>query len=247
MATASASSKSIDCDYPVIRRKYAFMNFLSKWSLFGCAAILAGMIFSGCASSSTDEPTFSDNPGAPASMGESATTTNDVQVAADAARFQAGETVVVGTSTGTDTDPGPIAMPGQPYLISDDGTISLPLIGRVQAAGKTPGELQDEINSLYVPQYYIRMTTTVTSPNRVYTVGGEVMRPGPQVYIGGTTVTTAIQAAGDLTQFASHTKVWLTRKDGTRIRVNYDKALEDSTQDPQVFPGDKIEVRRRYL
>lgn len=221
------------------------MNLLSKWSLFGCGAILAGMLFSGCATRSTDDPTFSDNPNAPATM--EAPTTNDVQVATDAARFQPGETVIVGTSTGVDTDPGPIVMPGQPYLISDDGTISLPLIGRVQAAGKTPGELQDEINNLYVPQYYVRMTTTVTSPNRVYTVGGEVMHPGPQVYIGGTTVTTAIQAAGDLTQFASHRSVWLTRKDGTRIKVNYDKALEDSTQDPAVFPGDKIEVRRRYL
>jgi hypothetical protein len=59
-------------------------------------------------------------------------------------------------------------------------------------------------------------------------------------------VTTAIQAAGDFTQFASH-KVWLTRTDGTRIKVNVDKALRDSTQDPPVFPGDKIEVYRRIF
>lgn len=218
------------------------MNLLSKWSLFGCAAVLAGIIFSGCASS-TDEPAFSDNPGAPVDMGAS---TNDVQTAANAARFQPGETVVVGTSTGSDLDPGPIASAGQPYLIGDDGTVSLPDIGRVQAAGKTPGELQDEISKLYIPHYYIRLTITVTSPNRVYTVGGEVTHPGPEVYIGATTVTTAIQAAGDLTQFASH-KVWLTRADGTRIKVDYNKALRDSSQDPPVFPGDKILVPRRYL
>jgi protein involved in polysaccharide export with SLBB domain len=219
------------------------MNFLSKWPLFGCAAILAGMLFSGCASSSPDEPNFSDNPMAPAAVGAS---TNDVQTASNAARFQPGETVVISSSTGSDMDPGPIAAVGQPYLIADDGTISLPLIGRVQAAGKTPSELQDEIDKRYIPQYYIRLTTTVTSPNRVYTVGGEVMKPGPQVYIGSTTVTTAIQSAGDLSQFASH-RVWLTRSDGTRVRVNYDKALSDSSQDPAVFPGDKIQVPRRYF
>lgn len=182
-------------------------------------------------------PATAATPGAPAS---------EVQAASNAARFQTGETVVISTSTGSDMDPGPIAATGQPYLIADDGTISLPLAGRVQASGKTPGELQDDIDKLYIPQYYIRLTTTVTSPNRVYTVGGEVIHPGPQVYIGSTTVTTAIQAAGDLSQFASH-KVWLTRSDGTRVKVNYDKALRDSSQDPAVFPGDKILVPRRYL
>jgi protein involved in polysaccharide export with SLBB domain len=82
--------------------------------------------------------------------------------------------------------------------------------------------------------------------NRVYYVGGEVAHPGPEVYIGSTTVTTAVQAAGDLTQFGSH-RVWLTRADGTRIKVNLDKALSDSTQDPPVFPGDKIQVPRRLF
>src|ERR1700691_2910598 len=104
------------------------MNLLSKWSLFGCVAILAGLIFSGCASS-TDEPTFSDSPSAPTAT---EMPTNDEQTASNAARFQTGETVVVGTSTGSDADPGPMPAIGQPYLIADDGTVSIPLVGRVQ-------------------------------------------------------------------------------------------------------------------
>jgi protein involved in polysaccharide export with SLBB domain len=219
------------------------MKFLSRLSLFGCIALLAAMVFSGCKTSSSDEPNFSDNPNEPATA---AAVTNDIQAAADAAQFQPGETVVVSTSTGSDDEPGPISSVGQPYLIADDGTISLPLVGQIQAMGKTPGQLQEVIQRSYVPEYYVRLTVTVTSPNRAYYVGGEVAHPGPQVYIGVTTVTTAIQAAGDLTQFASH-RVWLTRKDGTRIRVNYDRALSDSTQDPPIFPGDKIQVPRRYF
>jgi protein involved in polysaccharide export with SLBB domain len=217
------------------------MNFLLRLPLFGLAALLAGMILSGCGT--TDEPVFTDNPNTPA-MTDSPT--NDQQTATGAARFSTGETVIVASSTGSDAEGGPIAVSGQPYVINEDGTIMLPLIGQVQAAGKTPGELQEKIESLYVPQYYVRLTVTVTGQNRVFYVGGEVGHPGPQVYIGQTTVTTAIQAAGDFTQFSSH-KVWLTRADGTRIRVNVDKALKDSSQDPPVFPGDKIQIPRRIF
>jgi protein involved in polysaccharide export with SLBB domain len=241
------------------------MNFLSKLTLLPCAALMAGIMLSGC--KSADEPVLSDNPNPP-TMTEvgggtkaSATTTNGTStgttpatggtnddlssVQSGAPRFQAGETVTVNASTGSDLDPGPIATP-QSCLIADDGTITLPLIGTVQAAGKTPGELQDIVTKLYVPQYYIRLAVTVTAPNRVYYVGGEVAHPGPEEYIGETTVTRAIQAAGDLTQFASHT-VWLTRADGTRIRVKVNDALRDSSKDPAVYPGDQIHVPRRYF
>ena len=249
------------------------MNFLSKLILLPCAALLAGMVLAGC--SSTDEPDLSDNPtsptatatpanagtsvntgtpataGAPVNTGASANTgapTDDVdQEAAGAPRFAAGETVTVGTSTGSEEEQGPVAAGGQPYLIAEDGTITLPLIGKVQAAGKTPGELQDEITKLYVPSYFMSLAVTVTAQYRVFYVGGEVIHPGPEVYTSATTVTKAIQAAGDFTQFSSHT-VWLTRgADGTRVKVNVDKALRDPTQDPPVFPGDQIHVPRRYF
>jgi protein involved in polysaccharide export with SLBB domain len=215
------------------------MNLLMKLSLSAGAAVLAGIALSGCGS--TGDPIFTDNPSTPVMTGSA---TNSDQVAA--ARFQVSETVVVATSTGSDS-PGPIPPAGQPYPIADDGTITLPLIGRIQAAGKTPGELQDNIDKAYVPQYFLHLTTTVMAQARVYYVGGEVGHAGPEVYVGQTTVTTAIQAAGDLTQFASHTRIWLTRADGTRTPVNYDKALNDPAQDPPVFPGDKIEVHRRYF
>ena len=167
-------------------------------------------------------------------------------IPAGAARFRSGETVNIGSSTGSEMVPGPIPSTPQSYLIADDGTISLPLIGSVMAEGKTPGELQKIITQLYVPNYFRHLAVTVTAQNRVYYVGGEVTKPGPEEYLGQTTVTKAIQAAGDFTQFASHV-VWLNRSDGTRIRVDVDKALRDSASDPPVFPGDQIVVRRRYL
>lgn len=243
MAAASAFSKSIDCARPAIQRALSFMNLLSKQTFLPFAAVLTALVLSGCRSPKEPGPVLTDNPNPPSMNG---TPTNDVPTAVNSALFQAGETVMVSTATGSDEVPGPIPASGQAYLIAEDGTITLPLIGPVQAAGKTPGELQEDIDKLYVPQYFIRLTVTVTAQNRVYYVGGEVAHPGAEVYIGETTVTRAIQAAGDLTQFASH-NVWLTRTDGTRIRVNVDNALRDPSQDPPVFPGDQIQVPRRYF
>jgi polysaccharide export outer membrane protein len=208
------------------------------YGLSACALLLAGVFFTGCASS-PDTVFFSDTsqPAKVPSVSQDVTLTNSTM-----ARFSVGDTVNVALS-----DAGPDFIP-QTYaqIIKEDGTITLPLIGNIQAAGETAGELQTAIHDSYVPKYYVRLTVTVkSSDDRVYYVGGEVNHPGVFQYIGTTTVTKAVQAAGDLTNFANHGKVWLVRATGSRVKVNYDKALEDPAKDPLVYPGDQINVDRR--
>jgi protein involved in polysaccharide export with SLBB domain len=214
---------------------------LSGFMLLVCGTLFSAALLSGCASS-YDNPVFSENPVVPSptmtgSPGDTASSE------ADAARFHRGETVVVtfsGLSQDLETE-----MPPSTQIIKDDGTISLPYIGSVKAAGKTPGELQNAIQDLYVPKYFVRLTISVTSQDLVYYVGGEVNHPGVFQYLGQTTVTRAIKAAGDFTDFANRGKVWLIRASGQRIKVNCNEALEDPSQDPPVYPGDQIQVPRR--
>ena len=139
--------------------------------------------------------------------------------ASEVARFHVGDTVTV-TLTGLPEEIDPHTEP-----IKEDGTITMPDIGHVQAAGKTAGELQNEIYKLYVPKYYPHLTVTVNTGDRVYYVTGEVKQPGRQLYAGQMTVTKAITTAGDFTDFANHKKVWLIRANGQRIKVNCDKAI----------------------
>jgi protein involved in polysaccharide export with SLBB domain len=120
------------------------------------------------------------------------------------------------------------------------------LIGSIKAVGKTAGELQTEIHDLYVPQYYVRLTVTVKAGDLIYYVRGEVKSPGREIYVGETTVTKAIASAGDFTDFASHT-VSLIRANGEIIKVDVDKASDNSTLDLQVYPGDQIVVPRRIF
>ena len=204
----------------------------SSLGLFACGLLLAGVLFTGC-QSSVDIP-FSDTPTPPEMTGSPTAGT----AATDVARFHVGDTVIV-TLSGL---PDPIEPHQEP--IKEDGTITLSNIGKVQAAGKTAGELQNEIHDLYVPAFYRHLTVTVNIGDRVYYVRGEVKQPGRLIYAGQITVTKAITSAGDFTDFASH-KVWLIRAGGQRIKVNCDKALENPSLDPPVYPGDQIQVPRR--
>jgi polysaccharide export outer membrane protein len=158
------------------------------------------------------------------------------------ARLHIGDTVTI-TFSGP-----PEPMDPQEPTINEDGTISLPDIGRVEAAGKTPGELQDAIHDLYVPKYLTHLNVTVkTSSDRVYYVRGEVKAPGRLIYAGDITVSKAITSAGDFTDFADHSSVWLIRANGDRFKLNLNKILDGDQPDPPVYPGDQIEVERRIF
>ena len=135
----------------------------------------------------------------------------------------------------------------QPHeeAIKEDGTINLDLIGHVKAAGHTAGELQNAIHDLYVPKYYTHITVTVKTGDRVFYVRGEVKTPGRQIYVGQITVSKAITSAGDFSDFANRSKIWLVRANGQRFKLNGNDILDGSAPDPQVYPGDQIEVVRR--
>jgi len=208
----------------------------SSLGLFACGLLFAGAILTGCYSSPID-PIFSDNPTPPVMTGSPLTGYSIAEVP----RFHVGDGVQV-TLSGLPTPIDPHQEP-----IKEDGTITMPDIGHVQAAGKTAGELQNDIYNLYVPKLYRHLTVTVTAGDRVYYVTGEVKQPGRQLYSGQITVTKAITSAGDFTDFANHKKVWLIRANGQRLKVNCNKAIQDSSQDPPVYPNDQIQVPRRIF
>ncbi len=140
----------------------------------------------------------------------------------------------------------PTEVPPHEEAIKDDGTITLDLIGPITAEGKTLGQLQRDIYAAYVPRFYTHLDVAVTTTgDRVYYVQGEVTHPGEQLYREGMTVTRAITAAGDFTDFANHKKVVLTRANGQRIKVNCEEIMNGDSPDPIVYPGDRVFVARR--
>jgi len=133
--------------------------------------------------------------------------------------------------------------------IKGDGTVHIQMIGRVQAAGKTPVQLENDIQNALVPSFYTHANVTVTPSGRFFYVGGEVNSGGSGgrlIYSGPITVTRAIDAAGGFSPVANKRRVRLTRVDGTFKIVNCRKAITHPEEDPPVYPGDRIYVPRRF-
>lgn len=189
------------------------------------ALTVAAFLTNGCQSG----PKFQDVP-------------QSVLLGASGDKLHIGDTVTVVFAS----PDGSQILPTHSEQIKEDGSITLTLIGSIQAVGKTAGELQREIHDAYVPKYYLNLNVTVTPPSRVYYVGGEVRSPGPKEYVGQTDIVKAIQSAGDFTDFAKKTKVRVTRTDGHTEIVNVNKAIEDPRFDVQIYPGDRIVVPRRF-
>jgi polysaccharide export outer membrane protein len=210
------------------------MHLLPLMNVKNCRSVrlllVAAVLSLGLAGCSTPDYSSAMNPPGPAANpGEE-----------NVPRLHIGDTVTI-TFTGIPDELAPQEKP-----IKEDGSISLPDVGRVQAAGKTAGELEDAIHDLYVPRIYTHLSVTVkTTSDRVFFVRGEVRQPGRQIYAGQITVTKAITSAGDFTDFANHKKVWLIRANGQRFKLDANAILDGEAPDPPVYPGDQIEVSRR--
>lgn len=115
--------------------------------------------------------------------------------------------------------------------IRPDGTITMPLVGDVQAAGKTPNQLREAIAkrlSTYVKDETSVVTIAVTEVNSYrYTVSGNVERGGVFTSRHYVTVLEAIAQAGGLNRFASPKKLVLVRAEPgqppRRIPLDYDR------------------------
>jgi polysaccharide export outer membrane protein len=134
----------------------------------------------------------------------------------------------------------PDAVPPYEERIKKDGTLTLPLIGSIVAAGKTLGDLQGELGKKYPRPGGWPLRRDL---GYCYYVGGEVKAPGPKPYVRRTTVSDVISAAGGFTKFANTNRVQLVRANGTKISVKLDNARPE----PLVLPGDSIFVRRGPL
>jgi polysaccharide biosynthesis/export protein len=133
--------------------------------------------------------------------------------------------------------------------VRPDGKISYPLIGEVQAAGKTVKQLREEISKRlekYVTDAQVTVILLKTQYYKIYVVG-KVNKPGEFLVGRPATVMQALAMAGGLTPFASPSKIVIIRKSGgTEQTLPFDyKAVskgEFLEQNITLLPGDVVVV-----
>jgi len=100
----------------------------------------------------------------------------------------------------------------QSQKVRADGKLSLPLIGEVDAAGKTVGQLQGELVELYKPQLKTpEVTVSLEASLTTVVVSGAVSKPGKIAFERPTTVFQAIMEAGGPSEFGTLKHVRLIR------------------------------------
>ena len=133
--------------------------------------------------------------------------------------------------------------------VRPDGVISLPLIKEVMAVGKTPAELEKEIEDRLgklIKDADVTVVVRETRSEKVYIVGA-VRKEGPVNLQARLRVLEAIGEAGGLNDYAKRTKIYIlrqTEKGQTRIPFDYTSVIRGLRTEQNIFlqRGDTIVV-----
>ncbi|HEX4750304.1 MAG TPA: polysaccharide biosynthesis/export family protein [Bryobacteraceae bacterium] len=127
--------------------------------------------------------------------------------------------------------------------VHEDGKFTMPLVGDLDAGGKTPVEVQEEIaDSLkkYVVKPLVQVSVQDVGSKRYY-MDGLIARPGEYSLIVPTTILEAISKAGGVGDFANKKHIYILRGD-KRIYFNLRDVIKgkNMAQNILIQPGDHI-------
>ena len=132
--------------------------------------------------------------------------------------------------------------------VAGDGTITVPLIGRVAAEGLTCETLEKQLNKRLVkfiddPEVTVRVAD---ARSKVFYVVGEVHKPGVIRLQSGEVLSQGLATAGGLTDFANRSAIRIVRRtpaENVEMTINFKKVEEgDLSADIPLEPGDTITV-----
>jgi protein involved in polysaccharide export with SLBB domain len=145
---------------------------------------------------------------------------------------------------------------GEPDLaaqdrLSADGSVMLPLLGRVKISGRTAAGAAETIRQLLATDYLVspQVNVSVVEHTKDYfTILGQVSSPGAYVLppTGKLPFLQAIGMAGGFTRIASQSKITVKRKVSGReqvIKVDGKKLANDRNEASfEILPGDVVIV-----
>jgi polysaccharide export outer membrane protein len=137
---------------------------------------------------------------------------------------------------------------GGPVLVRPDGKISLSLVGDVQAAGRTPAELANDVTEVLRQKELLKrpqVTVKILVVNsKKYSINGEVMKTGAFPLVVPTRVMDALVNAGGFRDFANKKDIVILRGQ-ERLKFNWNEVVKGKKTEQNVFlqHGDIIIVK----
>lgn len=142
----------------------------------------------------------------------------------------------------------------QEVIVRPDGRVSFPLAGDVMAAGRTFGQVREELTERLME--YIRTPVVsislVAVGGRKVIVLGEVDQPGVYGITGSKTILEAIAMAGGFTEHGKPSSTILIRggikrPDGARVNLNRAIMQQDSALNIELQAEDIIYVPKKFI
>jgi polysaccharide biosynthesis/export protein len=137
-------------------------------------------------------------------------------------------------------------------IVRPDGTITLPLLGDLHAAGRTPTTLRADIQKLlgnYIRDESAVVTVAITAVlSYSFTVSGNVEHPGVFTSEKYVTVVDAVQLAGGINRYGSAEQTQILRpgKDGKMRVIPIDFPAVQAGKQPEaniaLVAGDRVFV-----
>lgn len=135
--------------------------------------------------------------------------------------------------------------------VRPDGTVTMPLVGDLAAAGRTPSVLREEIQARlksFVKDEAVQVSVAVVEVNSYrFTLAGNITQPGLQTANRFVTITEAVALGGGPTRFASLSRAVLIRPaNGGVRRIPIDLAAIYSGRHPEmnlvIIAGDTLHL-----
>ncbi len=127
------------------------------------------------------------------------------------------------------------------FWVNPDGFLSLPLIGNVEASGRTVNEISSEATARFGDGYLrtprLAMEVSVFRP---FYILGEVSEPGQYPYVSGLTAMNAVATAKGFTPRANRDVIRIRRQGGAEVNYRL-------TSELMIYPGDTVHIGERFF
>lgn len=123
------------------------------------------------------------------------------------------------------------------YLVDQDGTVEIPVLGKIEVAGNTLLEAKAKIREK-AEEYYKNATVSLRFSNFRLSVLGEVERPGTFIIPNQrVSILDAIAFSGDMSVYGRRNNVMLIRRDdkGKAVAVKMDLTSKDVFNSPYFY------------
>lgn len=136
-----------------------------------------------------------------------------------------------------------------PVLVRPDGTFTIPLVGEIDARGKSVAELQKIVSERlvkFIADPVVTVSVQEVRGNKIYVIG-QVAKPGEFVVNPQVNVMQALSMAGGTTPFASLDEIKILRRTGATqqaMRFDYSDVLKGRKleQNVELQAGDVVVV-----